>query len=186
MKYPLLTVTLMVSFIFCNGANGQDSEPHEVLRFIEQRLRPVVEEEYPDAAIELLPTRFEASANTRTFSVHGGSKIGRWSEEPHIETGPGFQGFIIAVAIQEGPYVGAAVVPQVLRMPYWQTFVDAAALDGDERHVKINFSFGARVPIRLQHAVMSLFQTDIDGLKPLGPERTGINPPMLHPPKDES
>ncbi|MCP4899479.1 MAG: hypothetical protein GY906_21140 [bacterium] len=174
-------ITVLVLSFMSAGSLPAAEATHPVVTSLSVQLLPIVRTAYPNSDIAFESDRMTASANTRSFTVHGGSKIGKWSTEPHIEKGPSFEGFILTIAVHDGPYRGAAVIPQTLKRPYWRTFLDAAEILDEDRHITVHFSYGARVTRELLQAATSILRTGVADVTPLGPEGPGINPPAQHP-----
>jgi hypothetical protein len=86
-----------------------------------------------------------AKHGTMTFTIHRRWKTGEILEQTDQTEGPNFEGFILALSVQEGKYEGQAVVPQTLGTPYWQTYIDRPATEDGQGHYVINFSYGSRL-----------------------------------------
>jgi hypothetical protein len=79
---------------------------------------------------------------TRKFMVHGMSMIGEHNQEAHEEEGPRYNGFLLSIHLQEAGTVMAAVVPQTIRRPYWQTDLDVVVC-GAGKQLYWALSYGA-------------------------------------------
>src|SRR5687768_7904729 len=81
-------------------------------------------------------------------------KAGEVYEQTYQEEGPNWKGFILRVELREGKYAGAAVIPQTLQQPYFQTFIDGPNVDGADKHYFVTFSHGSRLDPKLKNAIM--------------------------------
>ncbi len=86
-------------------------------------LTETIRKHCPDATIEATKTEFVAKSGTMMFTLHSKSKSGEVSPNTYQEEGPNFKGFMLRVALNDGKYQGAAVVPQTLQGPYFQVQV---------------------------------------------------------------
>jgi hypothetical protein len=119
-----------------------------------QRLTTAIRARCPNAQIEKSDEGFVAKDGTMLFTIHGRSKTGEVSATTHQEEGPNFRGFLLRISREDGTYQGAAVVPQTLQQPYFQTFIDARPTDGGAAHYHIRFSFGTRLDAELKAALL--------------------------------
>ena len=118
--------------------------PHPAYAAIEAELRSFFDAECPEAQLQLEEGVLIGRYQTQEFMVHNIDKTGHIAEEAHAEEGPNYQGFLLRLTIAEGPYEGAAVLPQVLTEPYWQTYINAFPLESGKYHIFISLSFGMR------------------------------------------
>jgi hypothetical protein len=119
-----------------------------------KRMTEVVRTHCPDATIEATDEGFLAKSGTMKFTVHGRSKTGEISPKTHQEEGPNFRGFVLRVTLNDGPYRGAAVVPQTLQGPYYPTEISAPAV-GD-KHYLVRFSYGTRLDPEIKKAILDV------------------------------
>ncbi|MBN1383928.1 MAG: hypothetical protein JW983_03475 [Elusimicrobia bacterium] len=111
---------------------------------------------YPDAEISQDNGNLVAKYGTMTFTVHGCSKIGRIFEKTKKVEGPNFKGFILCISVKNGKYGGQACVPQTLRRPYWQTYIDCPPTDDGEGYYAIDFSYGSSLDPKFMKAVLEV------------------------------
>ncbi len=129
------------------------------------RITKIVREYFPDAQIAQDNGVFKASHGTMMFTVHPRNKTGEVQEKTYQAEGPNFKGFILSWSVADGNYQGAAVVPQTLGEPYWQTYiVRPLTADGKAHHV-INFSYGSRLDKDFKMAVFEALPKSILGKK---------------------
>ncbi|MCP5516677.1 MAG: hypothetical protein H7A45_05365 [Verrucomicrobiales bacterium] len=143
------------------------------------RLTAAIREHCPDAAIEADDSGFTARHGTMMFTLHGRSKTGEVHPQTYQAEGPNFRGFLLRISRQEGPYEGAAVVPQTLREPYFPTFIDAPATADGSGHYWVRFSFGGRLDDKTKNAILDAIPKTV--FQP-GPPSSGEEP--VHPNTD--
>lgn len=125
--------------------------PPEALR---QKLTQVIRKHRPEAQFEVTKDAFTAKTGTMMFTVHARSKSGEVFEKTYQEEGPNYKGFVLTVATYPGPYQGAAVVPQTLQGPYFQTYLDATPTEKGDEHYLVHFAYGSRLDADLKKAIM--------------------------------
>jgi hypothetical protein len=123
-----------------------------------QKLTKTIRKHCPQAKIEVTRQAFVARFGTMRFTIHGRSKTGQFDAGTYQQEGPNFKGFILRVALQEGKYAGAAVVPQILQGPYFPTFIDALSVEQDKKHYLIRFSCGSRLDPDLKKAIFEVLR----------------------------
>jgi hypothetical protein len=94
--------------------------------------------------------------HTQTFKIHAIDKTGAISALAHDEEGPNADGVLMRVSLQDGPYRGAADIPQDLHGPYWTTFINAYPV-ADGKHLWLGLSYGRRADPKLLEAVKTCF-----------------------------
>lgn len=119
-----------------------------------EKLTGVITNLCPDAVIEVDEHRFSAKHDTMVYTIHSRSKTGEVYQQTYEQEGPGFRGFILTVALNDGKYEGAAMVPQTLQGPYFPTFIDAPSTGDGERHYQVHFSYGPRLDPELKKAIL--------------------------------
>jgi hypothetical protein len=90
---------------------------------------------------------------TRKFMVHGRSKIGKVSEKAHETEGPSYKGFLMRIYLEERGQIRAAVIPQTLRQPYWDTDLNIVELPGDQKQLYWTLSYGVRAPVETKKKI---------------------------------
>lgn len=131
-------------------ATAEEESPRPELKVALQSVQRTVEKLAPAAKIE-----FEGSETvkimhaTQNFKIHGVSKSGEISPEPHDEVGPGARGFILTLHIQPKGEVNQAATPQTLRRPYWLTDLDVTPLGKSDHQIYWGLSYGARTDAKL-------------------------------------
>ena len=108
----------------------------------------------PEAKIEITKDAFIAKHGTMTFTLHSRAKTGEISPQTYQQEGPSFKGFILRVALEDGQYGGAAMVPQTLQEPYFAIFLDAPVTDDGKKHYQVHFSYGSRLDPELKKAIL--------------------------------
>ena len=94
--------------------------------------------------------------HTQTFKIHTVHKTGAISETAHDEEGPNVDGILMKVTLQDGPYQGAADIPQDLKTPYWTTFINAYPV-ATGKHLWLGLSYGIRADKKLMEAIKTCF-----------------------------
>ena len=117
------TILASIAVLVTVHAATAEAPPDELV----QKLTQAIRKHCPDATIEVSKQAFVAKFGTMTFTLHGRSKTGEVSPKTHQEEGPNYKGFMLHIALHDGRYQGAAVVPQTLQGPYFPTFIDAPA-----------------------------------------------------------
>jgi hypothetical protein len=121
-----------------------------------KKMEAVVKKHFPDAIVTHKNGTFRAKHGTSTFMVHNVNMVGQVSEDAREEEGPNYKGFMIMIYVAEGKYRGAAVVPQTLRRPYWQTYIDRPPTADGKNHYVINFAYGVRLDSKFTQAVFGV------------------------------
>ena len=100
------------------------------------------------------------SYQTQTFKIHGASMAGEFAKEAHDETGPTFKGFVLSVSTQPKGQINQGMTPQILRRPYWQTYLQVTPVAGSDKQLFWGLSYGSRTDpallARIRQAVESL------------------------------
>ena len=120
---------------------------------VDQSLTHIVQRYFPEAKIERADNSYIAKNGTMEFTVHNGSKTGEFFPQTGKEEGPNFKGFILDIRVNDGPYQGAAAVPQELKRPYWATYLMAERVPGHDKHFFIGFSYGGRLDAKFKAEV---------------------------------
>jgi len=84
----------------------------------------LVKKYYPDATVVHGSRRIQFAHNTREFMVHEALKTGEW-QDAHEVTGPDKGGVFGVVRMVDGPYAGAAMLPQSFDKRYYTEYVFA-------------------------------------------------------------
>lgn len=116
-------------------------------------LTETLQKHCPDAKFEVKNNEFIAKHGTMQFTVHGHSMTGEISRDTHQVEGPNFKGFLLRVSLQDGAYNGQADVPQTLKEPYFQTYIDAPATPDKKHYHWVSFSYGGRLDPKLKQAI---------------------------------
>ena len=123
-----------------------DASVDAALEIAERALRPVLEKLDPKAEV----TRPDGGSTllvahkAQMYKIHGHSMTGEISPEAYDYLGPGFKGFVLRVHVQEAGVVNQAATPQILKEPYWQTYLDVTPLAGTKKQFFWSLSYGGR------------------------------------------
>ena len=93
-----------------------------VTRFY-RALEREVARSYPKAMVEIRSNRLHAEHNAGHFQVHGRMMDGSVGTRPRRELGPNAGGIVCDAYLFKGAYHGQLVLPQVLKEPYWNTYL---------------------------------------------------------------
>jgi hypothetical protein len=118
-----------------------------------KKLTVAVRDTCPDAQIQVSNNVFTAKYGTMLFTLHNKSKTGEVYPQTYPTEGPNFRGFILTVSLENGPYEGAAVIPQTLQGPYFPTFIDGPAAEDGRKHYWVTFSYGSRLDEKTRSAI---------------------------------
>ena len=94
-------------------------------------------------------TTLRVSQRVQTFLIHDRSMDGRIAPEAREEVGPSHQGFVLFAEVQPAGTVNQADTPQLLRRPYWETWIEVSPLPGSDRQVYWGLSYGSRADTNL-------------------------------------
>jgi hypothetical protein len=144
------TILATTAFLVSGGSAFAEAPPDEMVK----KLTATVRKHCPDATVEVTNEGFVAKFGTMTFTVHGRGKSGEIFAQTHQQEGPNFKGFLLHVSLRDGKYEGAAVVPQTLQGPYFPTYIDAAAVEKQDKHYFVSFSYGSRLDPDLKKAIL--------------------------------
>lgn len=133
---------------------GSGSTPQPPPDDLIRRLTDAIRAHCPNATIEVTKEGLIAKHDTMLYTVHRRSKGGMVSPETYQEEGPNADGFLLRVALHDGRYQGAAVVPQTLNAPYFLTYIDAPAASRPDTHYFVTFSYGSQLDPKLKAAIM--------------------------------
>ena len=100
----------------------------------------------------------ESKIDTMTYDVHRINKAGEVSEKSYKEEGPKSRGFIISIYDCKGKYEGATAVPQTLKSPYWNTFINVIYKKDGTGYYWVTFSFGSRVNDKFKEEILKLLK----------------------------
>src|SRR5690348_13781988 len=140
--------TILASFaLFVSAATLFAAPPPDDMV---QELTATIRKHCPEAKIEVTEDEFVARSGTMMFTLHSRSKSGEVYPQTYQQEGPNFKGFILRVALHDGKYEGAAVVPQTLQGPYFPTFIDAPPVEKGHKHYLVHFSYGSRLDADLK------------------------------------
>lgn len=143
-------LTMLAAVSFC-GSIGEAAAPSDELV---RSLTAVIRKHCPDAEIAVSGEAFTAKSGTMKFTVHARSKTGEIFARTYEEEGPNFKGFLLRIAVESGPYLGAAAIPQTLQGPYYRTLIDGPATADGAGHYRVNFAYGSRLDADLKQALL--------------------------------
>ncbi len=148
MKNGVLTVGLIAAVAIASRTANADEW--------QTKLQSVIRKFDTNAVVTVENGAYVYRYHTQTFRIHTIQKTGAISETAHDEEGPNVDGIFLNVSLQDGPYRGAAVIPQDLHRPYWTTFINAYPV-ADGKHLWLSLSYGSRADKKLMEAVKTCF-----------------------------
>lgn len=93
----------------------------------------LMREFYP-AECTIKSGRFECRFNTRTFMIHNALKTGEW-QDARPQEGPNRGGVLCTISCEDGPWNGAAMVPQTFEYRYFTSLLMAPYNKGQDKHL---------------------------------------------------
>lgn len=141
----------MLVIVMATVTRGNAAPPPEALV---RSLTAVIHKHCPEAETTVTDEGVIAKSGTMKFIVHARSKTGEIFSRTHEEEGPNFKGFLLRISMHEGPYQGAAAVPQTLQGPYYSTFIDAPATENGNGYYWVSFAYGSRLDAGLKQAIL--------------------------------
>jgi len=116
------------------------------------KLQSVIRQFDTNAVVTVENGAYVYRHHTQTFKIHTIYKTGVISETVHDEEGPNVDGMLLKFSLQDGPYRGAAEIPQDLRRSYWTTFINAYPVTTG-KNLWIEMSYGSRADKKLMEAI---------------------------------
>jgi len=163
MKSILTAIAFVTISISCSiGQDKSTAEPPDIFALLSVKLKDSLEGLAPAPSITVDNARIVVEYKTRKFIVYGQDKLGRYSATPYEETGPDYDGLLLAVSFQDGRYAGACEIPAELRRPYWTTFGNAYPVFKGEKHLHVNLSYGSRTNRKTLQTVKDLLASMVD------------------------
>jgi hypothetical protein len=108
-------------------------------------VKSIVSEYYPEASITETDNKTKFTFKTMEFKIHGHQMTGKILETAHNEIGPSHLGFIISITFHENGVNQQAMLPQTLKEPYWNTFLNKINHENGKSQYFGSFSYGSRV-----------------------------------------
>lgn len=158
---------LLVSLLAGSMAVAEDRKSDEW----RTKLQSIIRQHHADAVVTVENGAYVYRYHTQTFKIHTIYKTGEIAATAHDEEGPNVDGVFLTVSLQDGPYQGAAEIPQDLRRPYWTTFINSYPF-ATGKHLWMSLSYGSRSDKKLIEAIKTCFG-------PVVPPKPGtINQPL--------
>lgn len=148
MKKDILTVGLIAAVAIASRTASADEW--------QTKLQSVIRQYDTNAVVSIENGTYVYRYHTQTFKIHTINKTGGVSETAHDEEGPNVDGIFMKFTLQNGPYQGAAEIPQDLKRPYWTTFINAYPV-ATGKHLWLGLSYGSRANKRLLEAIKTCF-----------------------------
>lgn len=139
-------ITVLVLLICSATALAADPKdaPDAVLVELRSKLEKELSDLKPAPTFEISPHSGGKSMvmryKTREYQVHIPEGQGRLSKDLHTEVGPDAGGLMLNVHVQAYGVNNQAVVPQTLRNPYWDTYLDVYPLAAKDKQIYCGLS----------------------------------------------
>ncbi|MBN1383925.1 MAG: hypothetical protein JW983_03460 [Elusimicrobia bacterium] len=145
----------LLIFIQCLVVTAMFAAPIGQIELTE-RVSKLILKYYPEAEIVQDNGKFVAKYGTMIFTVHGRLKTGEILEKTKEVEGPNFKGFILSISVENGKYLGQAVIPQTLSRRYWNTYIDRPPTNDGKSYYVIDFSYGSSLDPKFMKAVLEV------------------------------
>jgi hypothetical protein len=99
---------------------------------------------YPNVTSHLLTNTMHFEHDTRAFIVHEPLRTGEW-QDPRETRGPKLGGILCDIALQKGPYQGAAMVPQTFDKRYFRLLIMAPYSRKHDAHLYVHLAYPGNV-----------------------------------------
>jgi hypothetical protein len=109
------------------------------------RLSALIVQYFPEAVVEREALSFKARYKTRAFMIHHPLKTGEW-QDARPQEGPDRGGFICSIESADGPWAGAAVVPQTFDHCYFSSILMAPYHKRLNKHLTAHLDFPVGTP----------------------------------------
>ncbi|MFB3895052.1 MAG: hypothetical protein ACE14V_02000 [bacterium] len=98
--------------------------------------------------------------HTQIFKVHPlVSKLGEVAEKAVDQEGPKIDGILLRARLNDGDYrLNQLVMPQVIKEPYWNTFINVYPIEKD-KYISVSLSFGTRSDTKFFEAIRDCFHS---------------------------
>lgn len=148
---------LFVSLTQCDiPAALAQSKPLTTPGDVKAALKDLILKHFPQAEITVKDDTFAAKGNTMEFTLHRILRDGSITRKTYKTQGPRYNGFVLSVLHSKGRYMGPLVTPQMLREPYWSTFVNEIYNAKENSHLWVIYSYGSRVNREFHQKVLSI------------------------------
>ena len=145
---PFVAAACLLTSITTAPADGQFENDRKganpPLKTLYSEMRALFLKHYPKATAHLLNGKMHFEQDTRVFIVHEPLKNGEW-QDPWETRGPKPGGILCDITLQEGRYMGAAVVPQTFDKRYFQVLLMAPYSAKHDRHLNVHLTCPAKV-----------------------------------------
>ena len=160
---PVHHIVLLVGLsISISIAGARPTDLRLSLDDLQLQLGSVLAAYYPGAEIQRSEREYVASYDTQRFTVHSRDKMGRLSEQTTEVEGPNNAGFLLRLTLKPGAYQGAAVVPQTLRRPYWETWIHAIEDESGASYLSVSLDYGQNVSDEFLSRIIATIAADTD------------------------
>lgn len=161
---PLILI-LLLAVMFARIASADVAAPSPEIDRVAAILEPLLSSLSPTPKQEReSPSSVQFSYRTRSYRVHGASMTGEYEKEAREETGPDSDGFILQVDLQEKGRINQADTPQILRRPYWETYVQTTPVVRSDKQLYWGLSYGSRTDKKLLARIRGAIGKVAEGL----------------------
>ena len=152
MKYTHLSIIYALLITGCTVAFTAPAKQSELAA----KVSKLVMEYFPDAVVTQDNEKLSAKHGTMVFTIHRHWRTGKILEETDQVEGPNYDGFMISISVEDGMYIGPAMVPQTLNRRYWKEYIDRPSLEDGSGYYVINFAYGSRLDKDFMSAIFKV------------------------------
>jgi len=146
MKKLLFTLGLLITLATVSYSNDNEA----IFKIAKEKIDPIIATLKPKAIIELKnENTLIISYRKRKFTIHGTSMIGKHSDKPYETDGPDYKGFILTLYVQTTGTINQAITPQILKRPYWSTYLNVTPIRSTKKQFFWSLSYGRRTDKKL-------------------------------------
>ena len=155
------TLILFLLALLLNSGNVHaDLQESQIFDEIVKRVQLLIQDTGIAAAISMdTVDTLQINFKTQPFLVHDISMAGQISTNAVTRIGPSYDGFILRVTVQPTGTINQAVVPQTLKQPYWQTYLDTTSLSAKDIQLYWSYSFGSRTDTNLFNRINEIINS---------------------------
>ncbi|MGD9127083.1 MAG: hypothetical protein PVH19_06860 [Planctomycetia bacterium] len=125
--------------------HGMIKKPDPLLLELKNRLEPELQKLSPKPTVEFYDSRggggLSIRFDTRNYVVHPSTMSRGFLENTVKKEGPNFRGFILGVSFQPRGTLNQLATPQVLREPYWDTYINIYPIKNTQQQFYFRLSY---------------------------------------------
>ncbi len=117
-----------------------------------QKMTDAIRKHCPEAKIEVTKEAFIAKFETMMFNVHPRATDGELSREAQQVEGPNKGGFLLEMSLVHAGH-DQRDIPQTLKEPYFEKFIDRPSIESGTKHYRIDFSYDRNLNRKLKQEI---------------------------------